>query len=523
MANTYTSYKLSYDNAVRFRDAFSINAASEGYPHRPHYVFLGNDIPYANSDTDIPNIQDSADSEKDIWRNMFAAKKVVSADVEIVIPRRNWSANTVYKSFDDTVAANALTSLSDNTYPMYVITDELDVYLCIHNDGASNSTIKPTGTYLSNANGFIDSPDNYVWKYMYSVNPSNKFLTNDWIPVPTSVADLEYSSSVNNLLDGAIAEVVVTTPGSGYVDSTVNVTSSFSTGCNTLTLDSTANIANQMFVTGANIVSDTYITGVDTVYNRIFLSTQTIGSGGGTGYAVAVSTRLEIKGDGSEDYSADITLANTGVDKIRITSRASGYSYANAIIHGSGTGANARVVLAPKYGHGFNPARELAANTVMISTRIGAPDSSEGGLISETTSFRQYGLLAAPHKYGSNSSLDYTNANSVISQTTDISVIPGSPYTTNEVVYQGPSLENFTFKGTVHEQVSNTIRLINVYGTPTIGSLLKGEDSLVSRAVEDFSNPEFQPDTGDIIYVRNALKTDRANGQSENIRFTINF
>jgi hypothetical protein len=102
-------------------------------------------------------------------------------------------------------------------------------------------------------------------------------------------------------------------------------------------------------------------------------------------------------------------------------------------------------------------------------------------------------------------------------------VIPGSAYTDNEIVYQGSALNNFTFKGTVHVQESNTIRLINVFGTPTIGTLLKGNTSLVSRAVEDYSTPEFQPGTGDIVFVKNDQKTDRADGQAENIRLTINF
>jgi hypothetical protein len=447
---------------------------------------------------------------------------VVTSDVELVIPRRPWVANTIYKSFDDTIPANTLVQTTGNSKPMYVITDTLDVYLCVHNDGATPSTIQPSGNYLSNSNGFIDTPDNYVWKYMYNIKPSNKFLTDEWMPVPTSVADLEYSSSQNNLLDGSIAEIVVEDSGTGYFDSTLTLASTFATGCTVLTLNSTSNVKNNMAISGSNLVSETYITGVDTAYNRVNLSIPTIGTGS-VGENIDVFTRLEVKGDGSDDYSASISLLNDTIEKVRITSRGSGYSYANAIIHGSGTGANVRAVLAPKYGYGYNPARELAANTVMIATRIGAPDSSEGGIISVDTSFRQYGLLAAPHKYGSNSSVDYANANSVISQTTNITVIPGTAYTDNEIVYQGSSLENFTFQGTVHVQETNTIRLINVLGTPTVGSLLKGNTSLVSRAVESYTTPEFEPGTGDIIFVKNDPKTDRADGQAENIRLTINF
>ena len=135
-----------------------------------------------------------------------------------------------------------------------------------------------------------------------------------------------------------------------------------------------------------------------------------------------------------------------------------GYSYANATIYGSGTSANARVILPPKFGHGFNPAKELNATNVMVAERIGSVDSTENGLISTSTSIRQYGLLRDPYKYGQTLQANNTTSNTVISQTTNISLIAGSLYNLNEFVYQGVSSDP-TFSGYVHAQTSNEIRL----------------------------------------------------------------
>jgi hypothetical protein len=199
------------------------------------------------------------------------------------------------------------------------------------------------------------------------------------------------------------------------------------------------------------------------------------------------------------------------------------YSFANATIYGSGTGANTRVVLPPKFGHGFNPAKELDAFNVMISERIGSVDSTENGLISTSTSFRQYGLLRDPYKYGNTSPVISSNANTVISQTTNLTLIAGTDFELNEFVYQGVSANNAFFYGFVNAQSSNEVRLTKVRGTVTVGGLLIGANSGVTRTVVRKFDPEFQPYTGDILYVENTQKIQRADGQAENVKFVIRF
>jgi hypothetical protein len=57
-----------------------------------------------------------------------------------------------------------------------------------------------------------------------------------------------------------------------------------------------------------------------------------------------------------------------------------------------------------------------------------------------------------------------------------------------------------------------------VTGLPLIGAT-----SGVSRTVTSVSNPELKPYSGDMLYIENAVKTDRADGQAENIKLTVSF
>ena len=127
MATNYTSKKLSFNNAEQFKESFS-----EPEPATVGYVFIGNHIPYAN-ESSPDSIVDSTFDEKSAWDNMFAAKRITGNDVELVVPRINWTANTKYKQFDDKIEIDTL--LTGNTTlnlkPMYVITSGRNVYKCL--------------------------------------------------------------------------------------------------------------------------------------------------------------------------------------------------------------------------------------------------------------------------------------------------------------------------------------------------------------------------------------------------------
>ena len=218
-------------------------------------------------------------------------------------------------------------------------------------------------------------------------------------------------------------------------------------------------------------------------------------------------------------------VSNGGIDKITLTTYGKNYNRANIFVYGTGAGCNVRAVLPPKYGHGFNPSKQLGASNVMLSMKIGEIDSTEGGLISSNTTIRQYGLLLDPHKYGSDTIISTTNANTVISQTMDLTLeSSGTAFNSDEFVYQGVSSSAATFSGYVNDQTATTVRLTRTVGTPATGVPLKGSSTNpTGRALFTVKEPEFQPYSGDIVYVNNITKTQRTEGQAENIKFVVRF
>ena len=519
MATNYTSQKLSLNNADLFKDSFSATSPAI------QYVFLGNHVPYAN-EASPDSIVETIGTEKDVWDNMFAAKRVTANDIELVIPRVNWTANTNYRQYDDTIALTDLitANTTQNLKPFYVVTGDRNVYKCLSNNASANSTVEPTGDYTT-SNGVIATADGYIWKYMYNVRPSNKFLTTTWLPVPqrSAVATTltDYNLDDTGVVDGELTTVVIETGGSGYYHSVVTV-SAFETGCTILTLANTTNVAANMSVSGTGIPTTAYISSLDSPNNKITLSSAAIANGGGSSNNLTITTRVYFNGDGSS-AAGTATVSGGEISKITISTIGTGYSYANAIVYGSGTGANTRCIIAPKFGHAFNLGKDLLGTNVMVTSRIGDVDSTESGLISVDTSFRQYGLLRNPHKYGQSSRANNSTANTVIAQLTTLTLTPGSSYTLDEYVYQGTAANNATAYGYVHSQTATQVKLTKIQGTFTVGLSLVGANSGISRTIVETTNPEFQPYTGDILYVENATKTDRSDGQAENIRFVIQF
>lgn len=518
----YKSQKTRYDTAEQFKESFSETNSSVGY------VFIGKHLPW-NDENSPDVITDTTDSEKSIWNNMIAAKKVTGNDVELVIPKNTWAANNYYRQFDDKITIETLLSSNTlaNVYPMYVINSERNVYKCLSNNVSTVSSIEPTGSNLGNK-GIIQTADGYLWKYMYNIQATNKFLTNYWMPAPYSISQTEYAGSSNTTIDGEITTIVITENGNGYLTTNANV-SVFNTACSILTLDGSVDIANliltNMSVSGNAISTNTSITNVNLITRKITLSYATTSSGGGTGNTLTFGTRVVVQGDGTGAIAVANVSSNT-IQNITLTNFGKDYTYANVIIYGTALGSNlatARAVIGPKYGHGYNSARELGGYNTMIAVKIGDGDTTEGGIIDANTSFRQYGLLRNANKYGQNTAVSYANSNTVISQTTSVTLIAGSDYQINEFVYQG-SFSSPTFTGYVESFTSTVVNLTNVRGTISIGNVLKGTTTNpTGRTVSDIDYPEFEKYTGDVLYVENISPITRSPGQAENIKFVVRF
>ena len=242
MASIVTS-KFRVHNAQQFAESFS--EASNTIM----YLFIGKNTAFPDDNNPPTPVNSTANIEFTPWRDMYAAKRITTADVTHAVPRYDWTSGTVYDQYDDQD-----TNLLEDDF--YVITEDFNVYKCLFNAGATASTTKPTGVSTSP----FTAADGYIWKYMYTVTTAKalKFLTNDYMSVQTLDSDdgTDQYDVQQAAVDGGIHVVKVVSGGSGYA----------SAPAVTITGDGTGATANSTIVAG--VVTAVTITAAGTGYTR---------------------------------------------------------------------------------------------------------------------------------------------------------------------------------------------------------------------------------------------------------------
>jgi hypothetical protein len=286
---------ITNDHRIVAADSFQT-----GLKRAPTYIFIGGTTPWVDENVP-PVINDTVLDKVFIYSEMIGAKKVNPADVISVMPRIDWRPSAVFDEYRDDV--NLIDDNNPETgspYQFYVITDEFNVYKCIANSYRSVSTVKPSGTTINT----FQTPDGYVWKYMYTVRSPDAFsyMTPSWVPCYTLFSN-----------DGS----------------------------------------NQWLVQQAAVRGT-----IDNIYV----------TDNGTGYLSSNPPNVIITGDGSgATATAQINDIDGTVEQIIVTGAGSDYSTASVTISGGqGVGSEATTVLSPIAGHGADSRSELGAIYKMI-------------------------------------------------------------------------------------------------------------------------------------------------------------
>ena len=200
--------------AKQFRDSVSGSSGAN------LYLTFGKVQPWTN-DSNPPQANTSDANIYETWNNMVGGKRLTANDIRHVVPRFNWSNNTVYTEYDSLTDSRTLKNANTS---FYVLTDEFNVYKCISNNYGSASTSKPAST---NPTGQFQTSDKYIWKYMYSLSAEDqqRFLTSSFMPVRTLLTDdntLQWQVQ-DGSVDGAIHNVIIVNGGSGYTSNSISV------------------------------------------------------------------------------------------------------------------------------------------------------------------------------------------------------------------------------------------------------------------------------------------------------------
>ena len=425
------------------------------------YAFLAKADSWPD-DNNPPTPEQSQRYLKSVYPNIFAAKKITSNNVKLVIERIDWTSGDSYDYYRDDVNMTEKDIHGFLVRRFYVKNRYNQVFKCLWNNNGNPSTEEPyfqPGSY--GTNNIFTGSDGYKWKYMYVIDGRSvkDFLDSTWMPVP-----------------------ILLVPGQVYSGQT---------------LDPIEGSAGFGDIEVINVVN------------------------GGTGYDPANSTiSVVITGDGT-GAAAEVIVEDGSITDIVVTNSGSNYTYANvAIVTSLGSNASFIAPASPVGGHGYDSPSELGANHVMYSIEFKADESE---LIPTDITYNQLGLVYDPLSY---STYPYFANGSIYKTTTDFIVSPGfGSYVSEEYIYQGETLENNTFKAKVlsFDPATNIIRLINTHGTYTLNAPVYGSGSGTTRTLLQVSTPDFIKYSGYIAYVENRSSITRSADGIEQFKFVLGY
>ena len=490
-----------------------------------YYSFVGlpNPNDYSSSwDTDPPAPKDSFEQEDDYWDTMVALKKISPSDVRQVVTKTAWISGTTYDMYrgdvsrTNTSKPSGATNLYSANY--YIVNEDFKVYICLQNGtdpenpSGRPSLDEPTFTDLEPRSAG-DSGDGYIWKYLYTIKPSDivKFDSTNFMPVPTDWDTNTADASVRNH----------------------------------------ASTSGELKIV--------------TVVNR----------GVGLGTANRTYTRVPILGDGSGGECTVVVNNDSKIDTVTVSKGGSGYTYGTVdLVSGNvPTGSTApifNVIIPPEGGHGADVYRELGANKVLVYSRIENdtenPDFVTGNQIARV------GIVENPEVFGSVAKLNLDkasaayalklvgsgystttfNTDSFVTQTvglgsTAVGRVISYDQTTGVLKYwQDKSLVGFNSDGSLKTDPTYGFELHRFTATPassgtvTIfgGSTNLGIDtsytgyttSINNRTYNlgqsftlGVANPEVKKYSGNVIYVDNRPAITRSLNQKEDIKVILQF
>jgi hypothetical protein len=403
------------------------------------------------------------------------------------------------------------TRLYDARY--YVVNSDFKVYICIDNGSSGTNTSgnasqdEPTFTDLEPSKAG-DSGDGYVWKYLYTVDPSDiiKFDSVEYISVPGN-----WSSSTNAQIQS------VRENG----DSDLN--------------------NNQL--------------------KKVYIEDQ------GFGYGIGLDREVDILGDGTGGKCVVSTDTSGRIIDCQISQGGKGYSYGIVDLgplQGSTLSRLAKLVpiIPPSRGHGYDLYKELGSDKVLMYARF---DDSTKDFPADTT-FAQIGLVRNPTSFGSTTVFTANQFSSlralklsgksgtiavgdeirqvvgtstavayVASYDTETSVLKYfqdrslyfSPVTGDQKDYVGVSSEGKVlafdssaepvttvsgFSGNIDTNFSGITTIIN---NKTINLGVNFTDGL--------ADPEINKRTGEVLYLDNRTEVTRNSRQKEDIKVILEF
>ena len=447
-------------------------------------------------------------------------KKITSANIRRVIRRIDWVRGTKYEMYRpdysgiNSAPITGALRLYDANY--YVMNSDYRIYICISN---GSSGVNPKGNASQDEPTFTDlepssageSGDGYVWKYLYTVSPSDiiKFDSIEYITIPN-----DWETSTNAQIE-AVRE---------NGDSTVN----------------------------------------DNQIKKVYIQNR------GLGYTLASGQSCNIIGDGTgATVNVDVDSSGRITDAI-VTSGGKNYTYAMVDLGTTvppGEYAKLIPIIPPSKGHGFNIYKELGADKILIYARF--DDSTKDFPVD--TKFSQVGILKNPTVFDSTgiNTTKYTSTEFSAVYALKLSGTPSGSISVGDKIQQsvtgGTALgyvasydsetkvlkyyrdRSLYFNSTTYDQtdyigISTSGKVLDFNSSNQVTKVGGGFNASVDNSFTDnkvtisgkiinlgmefkngLANPEINNKSGDIIYIDNRPTVTRSSRQKEDVKIILEF
>ena len=285
---------------------------------------------------------------------MIYGKKISAENIRRVIRKITWTQGNryeIYRQDYSTANQSPLTNSSrlyDANY--YVLNKDFNVYVCLNNGSSGINTTgnrsqnEPLFTGLEPSAADGASNDGYVWKYLFSVKPSDiiKFDSTEYIPLPNDWAT-STDTQIQSVRDNGNSDI------------------------------------------NNNQIKEVYI------------------AAQGDGYSGGVGQEFPIIGDGS-GAKVVVDVVGAKITKTQVSVGGKGYTYGkvnldtinNTAVSGS-TPAKLIPIIPPSKGHGHDLYKELGADRVLIYSRF--DDATKDFPVD--TKFSQIAIVKNPTSIGS--------------------------------------------------------------------------------------------------------------------------
>ena len=351
-------------------DQFRINNASNFLGNvsdtsNSYYVFVGLSNPgvanaYGRATNDStwnsspPNPTDDFNYLNHSKDTMIFGKKITTDNIRRVVRKITWASGTRYEMYRQDYSATNQSPITDSSRlydaNYYVINKDYNVYICINNGASGINTTgnrsqnEPLFTGLEPSRAAGDTDDGYIWKYLFTVAPSDiiKFDATEFVPLPN-----DWSSSTDAQI------TAVRDNGNSDLNN--------------------------------NQIKDVYI------------------ADQGNAYQGSTGQEFNIVGDGS-GAKVVVDVVNTKITKTQVSVGGKGYTYGmvdlssiSSAARSGNTPATLIPIIPPSKGHGYDLYKELGADRILIYARF--DDSTKDFPVD--AKFAQIGILKNPTSIGS--------------------------------------------------------------------------------------------------------------------------